>query len=135
MPVPWVAVEIEPASDCRSMSPRFSSARPRWSSRRFRSASTIPASTLTSPLGRSTSRIRLSIVRSSIVPSVSAMPVNEWPEPATLIRRSASFASISAAIRPSRVRGRAIRNGRQRCSPDQFLQRLRTSSAMAANPR
>ena len=71
---------------------------------------------------------------SSITPSVSAAPVNEWPEPATLSERPCSVAAIATAISPSRVRGRWISSGRQRCSPDQFRHRLRSSSAMAANP-
>ena len=52
LPVPWVPVEIEPASVWRSMSPRFSNASPSSSRRRLRSPRTIPASTLTSPDAR-----------------------------------------------------------------------------------
>ena len=69
-----------------------------------------------------------------MTPLVSAAPLNEWPEPATFSGRPCSVAAITSAISPSRVRGRWISSGRQRCSPDQFLHRLRNSSATAANP-
>ncbi len=86
IPVPCVPVEIEPASVCLSMSPRLAKATPSSSCmRRLRSPSSAPASTLTRPEERSKSRIRSSASIRSSVPSVSAAPLNEWPEPATLI--------------------------------------------------
>ncbi len=121
-PVPWVAVEIAPASVCLSMSPRFSSARPWRSSLRLRSPSRIPASTLTRLPGRSTSRIRFIPSIRSIAPSVTAAGVNECPEPATLTARPAVVAFTTASISPSRVCGWVITSGRQRCSRDQLRQ-------------
>ena len=83
----------------------------------------IPASTLTRPPTRSTSSTRLSDSIRSIVPSVSAAGVNEWPEPATLTVRPSSEAATIAETMPSRVFGRAMSCGSQRSSRDQFRQR------------
>jgi len=73
-------VEIEPATDWRSMSPRFSNATPYSSRSRLSAPSTIPPSTLNRPDARSKSSIRMSRSRRTMTPSVSAMSVNECPD-------------------------------------------------------
>ena len=50
----------------------------------------------------------------SITPSVSAVSVNEWPEPATRIFRPAAAAAATASASSSRLRGRVNFAGRQR---------------------
>ena len=94
--MPWVAVEIAPASVWRSMSPRFSIARPRSHSAALRSRREIPASTLTRPESRSTSSTRFSASILIIAPSVSAASVKEWPEPAAWTVRPRSPARLTA---------------------------------------
>ena len=79
-----MAVEIAPASVCGSTSPWFSIASPRERSSSPSSCSVIPASTVTSM--PSTDSTRLIARMSIITPSVHAMSVNEWPEPATFTR-------------------------------------------------
>ena len=122
--MPWVAVEIAPASVCLSMSPRFSIANPRSQSAALRSRSVIPASTLTRPETVSTSRTRLSASIRSIAPSVSAASVKECPAPAVWMARSRSAARLTARINPSRVRGLSTTAGEQRWSPVQFRHSL-----------
>jgi hypothetical protein len=55
---------------------------------------------------------------SIITPSVHAMSVKEWPEPATFTRR----APVTAATSSSSERGVSIRSGAQRCCRAQFVQ-------------
>ncbi len=112
-PVPWVPVEIAPATVWRSMSPRFSIASPSRCSSSLRSASTVPAPTLTRPEERSASITPLSAPTSTIVPSVIAVSVNEWPLPATLTLRPAAAAAPTASASSSRRRGRSCSNGAQ----------------------
>ena len=112
-PVPWVPVEIAPATVWRSMSPRFSIARPRRWSSWLSSARMVPAPTRTSPLAGSASITPLRAPMSIIVPSVSAASVNEWPEPATLTFLPASAAEATAAASSSRSRGATRSAGRQ----------------------
>ena len=91
-PVPCVPVEIAPAIVWRSMSPRFSIASPSRASSSLRSARTVPAPTSTRPEPGSASSTPRSASTATIVPSVIAVSVNEWPEPATLTRRPAAAA-------------------------------------------
>ncbi|OLE37036.1 MAG: hypothetical protein AUG48_05530 [Actinobacteria bacterium 13_1_20CM_3_68_9] len=112
--MPWVAVEIAPASVWRSMSPRFSIAIPRRQSAALRSRRVIPASTLTRPDSTSASTTRFSASIRIIAPSVSAASVKEWPEPAAWTVRPRSAARVTARISPSRVRGRSTTAGEQR---------------------
>jgi len=63
------------------------------------------------------------------VPSVQAMSVNEWPEPATFTRRAPATTSASSAS-PAGV---AIRSGAQRWSRVQFLQMRRAKVARKAS--
>ena len=115
-PVPWVAVEMAPASVCGSTSPWFSIASPRARSSSPSSRSVIPASTVTSlPSTPSTRRIR---DMSSITPSVHAMSVNEWPEPATFTRPAPATARTSS----SSEAGVSMRSGAQRCWRAQLVQ-------------
>ncbi len=119
-PVPWVPVEIAPEIVCRSMSPRFSIARPSRASSSLRSARTVPPPTLTRPDPRSASNTPASAPTSTIVPSVRAASVNEWPEPATLIGAPSAAAAPTSAASSSRFRGRTIFRGRQAWSPAQL---------------
>ena len=111
-PVPWVPVEIAPATVWRSMSPRFSIARPRRSSSSLTSARIAPAPTLTSPEEGSASMTPPRAPMSIIVPSVIAASVKEWPEPATLTFLPASAAAATAAASSSRLRGASLSTGR-----------------------
>ena len=61
--VPWVAVEMAPEIDWRSMSPRFGIARPRRSSSSFRRWSLMPAWTVTWPLTASVFEDALVVVQ------------------------------------------------------------------------
>ena len=119
-PVPWVPVAIEPASVWRSMSPRFSNASPRSSRRRLSSPRTIPASTLTRPASRSTESTRSSRSQRTMTPSVSAISVNEWPEPEARTGSPRSPALRTTSASSSRVPGRSIATGEQRWSPAQL---------------
>src|SRR5215210_1425819 len=125
-PVPWVAVEIAPASVCRSMSPWFSMARPRAASCSPSWCSVMPASTVTS--GPSTATSRLIADRSRRRPSVQAMSVNEWPDPATRTRSARRTSSASSRSVP----GGASCSGAQRWSPAQFVHSSAASRVMAA---
>ena len=76
----------------------------------------MPASTVTSrPSTASTRRIA---DMSTITPSVQAMSVNEWPEPATFTRRAPATARTSSASE----RGVSMRSGAQRCWRAQLVQ-------------
>ncbi len=75
MPVPWVAVEIAPASCWRSMSPWFSMASPRSASSLPSRCSVMPASTSTSSPFTDTTRSMAS--SRTITSSVQAMSVKE----------------------------------------------------------
>ena len=70
-PVPCVAVEIAPAIDCSSMSPRLGIASPCSASAWLRACRRMPASTRTSPLLGSASSSAPMRSRLSSVPSVS----------------------------------------------------------------
>ena len=119
-PVPWVPVASEPASDCASTSPRFSIASPCAASAAPSSRSCMPPWTSTTP--SSTERIR-SIRRSeSIAPSVQAMSVNEWPDPATRTSWPAAAARPTASTSSSSDEGSPKLAGAQRCSPAQLRQ-------------
>ena len=122
-PVPCVPVETEPATVWRSMSPRFSNATPSASSMRLRSWSTEPASTLKSPDSRSKSSFRVSPSRRTIVPSVRAQSVNEWPEADARTRRPRSTESATVFCSAPSVPGRSIDAGSQAWSPAQFVHR------------
>src|SRR5688572_5965001 len=126
-PVPWVAVEIAPASVCGSTSPWFSIARPRVRSSSPRSCSVMPASTVTS--FPSTASTRRMADMSIITPSVQAMSVNEWPEPATLIRA----APVTAWISSSSERGLSMRSGAHLCWRAQ-LDQVGTARLYRARP-
>ena len=137
-PVPWVAVEIAPASVCLSMSPRFSCARPRRARASLRSRRTIPACTFTS--SPSASSTRSSAPRCTITPSVSAHSLNEWPLPATFTVRPAAAAPATTSTSSSRLRGLGLLGAA--CSvwsPAQLLQLTGSScprrGRWAARPR
>ena len=53
-----------------------------------------------------------------MTPSVSAAPLNEWPEPATFTREAPATALTSS----SSLRGLTIRSGAQRCCRAQLVQ-------------
>jgi hypothetical protein len=55
---------------------------------------------------------------SIITPSVHAMSVNEWPEPATFTRRAPVTARTSSSSDP----GVSTRSGAQRCCRAQLVQ-------------
>ena len=55
---------------------------------------------------------------SIITPSVHAMSVNEWPDPATFTRE----APVTALTSSSSLRGLSIRSGAQRCCRAQLVQ-------------
>jgi hypothetical protein len=55
---------------------------------------------------------------SIITPSVQAMSVKEWPEPATFTRRVPVTARISSSSEP----GVSMRSGAHRCWRAQFVQ-------------
>ena len=76
-PVPCVAVEIAPAIDCSSMSPRLGSASPCSASASLRACRRMPASTRTTPLPGSASSSAPMRSRLSRVPSVSTAAVKE----------------------------------------------------------
>ena len=89
-PVPWVPVAIEPASVWRSMSPRFSNATPEVVEPAVELAEHDPRLDLDQARARrSTASTRSSRSQRTITPSVSAMSVNEWPEPDARTRRLA----------------------------------------------
>src|SRR5688572_18887108 len=89
----------------------------------------MPASTVTSfPSTASTRRIA---DMSIITPSVQAMSVNEWPDPATFTRR----APVTARMSSSSERGFSMRSGAHLCCRAQLdqvgtarLYRARTSA-------
>ena len=73
--------------------------------------------------------------RSSITPSVQAMSVNEWPEPATFTPRRPRHGAGHLLLRA----GRSMRSGAQRCCRAQLVQRqaghaLRPSAPWATRP-
>ena len=76
----------------------------------------MPASTVTS--GPSTASTRRIADMSTMTPSVQAMSVNEWPEPATFTRRAPATARTSS----SSERGVSMRSGAQRCWRAQLVQ-------------
>ena len=122
-PVPWVPVEIAPAIVWRSMSPRFSIASPSPCSSSLSSASTVPAPTLTRPEAGSASITPLSGRTSTIVPSVIAASVKEWPEPATLTLRPAATAAADRLGQLLAIAlGRTSSTGVQGWSPAQLRQ-------------
>ena len=90
-PVPWVPVEVAPATVCSAMSPMLCSDSPSASRAGVehvqRGAGAAP-----SPSGcsRSTATSPASCAGLSMIPSGAAMPVNEWPVPGilTVVRRS-----------------------------------------------
>ena len=120
--MPWVAVEMAPASVWASMSPWFSIARPSSASRLPSSCRVIPACTVTKPLERSASSTRSIAPMSISTPSVQAVSVNEWPEPATRTGSPSATAAATAAASCSSDAGRSIRTGAQRCWPAQLVQ-------------
>ena len=107
-PVPWVAVEIAPASVCLSMSPWFSIASPWPCSASARRSIVIPASTLTRPLARSTSSNRSSPSSLSIAPPVHAMSVNECPDAEARTVSPARAARPTASTSSARLAGCSI---------------------------
>ena len=117
-PVPWVPVEIAPATVCTSTSPRFSSASPCAASSPDSACSRVPARTVTlSPVIATTPVSRSG--RSSR-PSVSAAPVNECPAPAIRTRSPSLAASLTAAATSSADAGASTCAGRDTWSPAQF---------------
>ena len=129
VPVPCVPVEIAPASDWASMSPRFDIARPRACSSRESACSRIPRSTRTSPLAASASSTRASASSEMSVPSVTAPALNEWPAPTT---RTGPGPSTMACASSARVRGIAKRAGRQRWEPDQLTHSIAPNGTVRA---
>ncbi len=110
--MPWVAVEVAPAIDCLSMSPRFGNARPRSNSCAFSSWSRMPACTVTSV--PSTSRIRFIPSSDTRCPSVIAASVNEWPPPIAFTRWPDSAARWTIAATSSVVVGSCTASGTHR---------------------
>ena len=121
--MPCVPVEIAPATVCRSMSPMLCSASPRPCSRRFSSCSGVPASTVTVIASRSTARMPTRRSGRSIMPSATAIPVNEWPEPTIFTVRPSARAATTASTTSAGLAGAVTRTGWALSRPDQLSQR------------
>ncbi len=80
-PVPCVPVWMAPATVWTWMSPMFASASPCRSSSSFSTRSGQPASAVTRPAEASTDRMPAIPPGRSMMPSVTAAGVNEWPVP------------------------------------------------------
>ena len=63
-------------------------------------------------------------------PSVQAMSVKEWPEPATFTRDAPATTRASSSSEP----GRSMRSGAQRCWRAQLVQRSGTGPAASSAP-
>lgn len=122
-PVPWVPVEIAPASDCGSTSPWLASARPCGASSAGMSRSRVPARKRTRRVAASTATIPLSASREIMVPVSSATGVKECPAPMTRIRSPLPFAAATTAASSDSSAGAWNAAGWACAVPDQVLTR------------
>ncbi|MGY3679172.1 hypothetical protein ACVWXU_002795 [Streptomyces sp. TE33382] len=119
-PVPWVPVEVAPATVCSMMSPMFVSDRPSRARAALSRLSGVPASTVTVIAVRSTSRIPVSSSGRISTPSVAAAAVNECPVPTGFTRRPSSRALRRASASSSTEAGDTARTGRAVTLPAQL---------------
>ena len=125
--MPWVPVEIAPAIDWASMSPRFSIASPRACSSRESACRRIPPSTRTRPVAGSASSTRVRASSEISVPSVIVPALNECPAPRT---RTGPAPSTIASASSERDFGVTTRAGVQRCEPDQLTHSMRPNATV-----
>ena len=93
------------------MSPKFGIANPDLFNIGLRSRSFIPAPTRTVEFSKSTFRISAISSRQIRTSSVTAIPVNECPEPTTLTFKPRFFASLTMATTSSSFLGFLILKG------------------------
>ncbi|AQA25737.1 FAD-linked oxidoreductase domain protein [Rhodococcus sp. MTM3W5.2] len=125
-PVPWVPVEIAPAMDCTSMSPRFVIARPRDHNVGLSSFRRVPARTVTrAPDGSTgiTDWIPVRLSRLICTPSVTATGVKECPAPTHLTCKPSAAARVISSLSSATLAGAARRVGRALAQPAQFCQK------------
>ena len=82
----------------------------------------MPAPTVTSPLGTSSDRIPASLSRCTSTPSVTAIPVNECPEPTALTRSPWATAARMSSASSSMLPGWVCRTGCASSVPAQLVQ-------------
>ena len=134
-PLPWVPVEIAPATVCSAMSPMLCSVRPSSASRALRTWSGVPASAVTVIASRSTETIPVRASGSSSVSSATAIGVKLWPVPTILAVRPAARAARTAATTSSADRGAYTSRGRAEASPDQLRHSTRRAYGATAASR
>lgn len=123
-PVPWVPVEVAPATVCSMMSPMLVSESPSRASAVLSRFSGVPASTVTVIAARSMSRMPVSRSGRISSPSVAAVAVNEWPVPTGFTFRPSSDALRSASASSSTEAGDTALAGRAVTFPAQLCHAL-----------
>ena len=123
-PVPWVPVEMAPASVCSAMSPMLCRLSPSASSWRLSSLSWVPASAVTVIASRSTARIPPRRVGRSMVCSGAEIAVKLWPVPTILSVVPSDRARSTAATIAAVPTGSSTRVGCADSIPAQFLHSL-----------
>ena len=103
------------------MSPKFGIANPDLCNIGLRSQSLIPEPTRTVEFSKSTSRISAISSRETRTSSVTAIAVNECPEPTTLTFKPRFFASLTIATTSSSFLGFFILKGLLVWFPAQLL--------------
>ena len=119
-PVPWVPVEVAPASVCSAMSPMLCSDRPSRSSSALRTLSWVPAQAVTVIASRSTASSPARPWGRSIASSGAEMAVKLWPLPTIFTVPPTRRAPVTAATTSSTDEGVITVRGSADSSPDQF---------------